>query len=59
MKTRIYVGNLAYAATAMDIRQIFGPFGEVATVHLYTQRKGRFAFVQMINEADGIVRSGD
>jgi RNA recognition motif-containing protein len=53
MKTRIYAGNLAYTATAMDIRRLFEPFGEVFSVHLYSQNKGRFSFVQMTNEANG------
>ena len=54
MKTRIYAGNLAYAATANDIRGIFEPFGEVAAAHVFTAGKSRFAFVLMANEADAV-----
>ena len=53
MKTRIYVGNLAYTATATDIRKLFSPFGEVAAAHVFTAGKRRFGFVLMTNEADG------
>jgi RNA recognition motif-containing protein len=36
MKIRIYVGNLAYSATASDIRRMFEAFGEVAAAHVFT-----------------------
>ena len=52
MKTRIYIGNLAYAATAKHIRRLFELFGEVAAAHVFTAGKKRFAFVLMTNEAD-------
>ena len=54
MKTRIYVGNLAYTATATDIRKLFSSFGEVAAAHVFTAAgKKRFGFALMTNEADG------
>jgi hypothetical protein len=49
MKTRIYVGNLAYTATAIDIRSIFEPFGEVAAAHVFTAGKSRVWLV-LINK---------
>jgi RNA recognition motif-containing protein len=50
----IFVGNLAYAATDHDLRQLFEPYGVVDRVNLITDRDtGRakgFGFVEM---ADG------
>jgi RNA recognition motif-containing protein len=52
----IYVGNLAYSVTADELRAAFSAYGEVANVHLITdkftgQSKG-FAFVEMTRNAD-------
>lgn len=52
----IYIGNLAYSVTEDDLRQAFSRFGEVANVHLITdkfsgQSKG-FGFVEMPNDSD-------
>jgi cold-inducible RNA-binding protein len=48
---RIYVGNLSYSVTREQLSQLFSPFGEVADVHMVTDRDtGRskgFAFVEM------------
>ena len=48
---QIFVGNLAYSATADEVRQLFEPYGEVARVQLLTDREtGRprgFGFVEM------------
>jgi RNA recognition motif-containing protein len=48
---RIYVGNLSYSITREQLVQLFSPFGEVADVHVVTDRQtGRakgFAFVEM------------
>ena len=48
---RIYVGNLPYSVTGDQLSQLFSPFGEVADVHVITDRQtGRpkgFAFVEM------------
>ena len=38
---RIYVGNLPFSATEDEIKELFGQFGEVAEVHLITDRDGR------------------
>lgn len=53
----IYIGNLAYSVTEDDLRQAFSHYGEVANVHLITdkfsgQSKG-FGFVEMPNDSDG------
>jgi cold-inducible RNA-binding protein len=48
---RIYVGNLPYSVTRDQLAELFSPFGEVADVHVVTDRQtGRpkgFAFVEM------------
>jgi cold-inducible RNA-binding protein len=48
---RIYVGNLPYSVTREQLSQLFSPFGEVADVHVVSDRQtGRpkgFAFVEM------------
>jgi RNA recognition motif-containing protein len=45
------VGNLAFTATEQDLRQLFEPYGTVATVRIMTDREtGRsrgFGFVDM------------
>lgn len=50
----IYVGNLSFKATEDDLRDAFGRFGEVSSVHIITDREtGRsrgFAFVEMPND---------
>lgn len=47
---RLYVGNLYYALTAEDLRQVFEPFGELSYVDLpmepQTNRSRGYAFVQ-------------
>ena len=53
IKTRIFVGDIAYTAAATDIRNLFSPFGEVAAAHVFTAAgTKRFAFVLMTNESD-------
>lgn len=48
---RIYMGNLPFSATEDDIRELFGTYGQVESVHLVTDREtGRprgFGFVEM------------
>jgi RNA recognition motif-containing protein len=47
----IFVGNLAFSATAEDLRQLFEPYGEVEKIQVVTDREtGRsrgFGFVEM------------
>ena len=51
MNTKLYVGNLATTVTEKDVQGLFSPHGNVAEVHLTTEREsGRacgFAFVTM------------
>ena len=52
---RIYVGNLPYTTTTEELKAMFEPFGEVADVHLPTDREtGKprgFAFVEIADDA--------
>jgi len=56
METKLYVGNLAFAATEEDLRSHFSQVGAVKTVTVIKDREtGRskgFAFVEMEVEAD-------
>jgi RNA recognition motif-containing protein len=51
---KIYVGNCPYDVSEEKLRDLFGTYGEVDTVHIITARDTarprRFAFVEM---ADG------
>lgn len=48
---KLYVGNISFETTESDLRSLFEPFGEVADIHVVTDRAtGRargFAFVEM------------
>ncbi len=52
----IYVGNLPYSMTDVDLQEIFGEFGTVAKANVISDREsGRskgFGFVEMENDAD-------
>ncbi|MFN3190930.1 MAG: RNA recognition motif domain-containing protein [Aureliella sp.] len=51
----IYVGNLSFNATAADLEQAFGEYGEVTSVNIIqdrdTGRSRGFAFVEMSDAA--------
>jgi RNA recognition motif-containing protein len=51
MGTRVFVGNLPFSATEDQLRQLFAPHGEVASVSIvkdkFTDRSRGFAFVEM------------
>ena len=55
MNTKMYVGNLPFSATDVDVRELFSQHGEVTDVHLPMDREsGRprgFAFVTMDSPA--------
>ncbi len=56
MGKKIYVGNLSYSTYEADLGQLFGAFGEVASVKIITDRdtgksKG-FGFVEMASESE-------
>ena len=48
--TKLYVGNLNYAVTSEQLKQLFSQHGEVAQVTII-EGKG-FGFVEMSNPAD-------
>src|SRR3982751_5852541 len=54
MGTRLYVGNLAYSVTELDLRDLFGGLGTVTDAQIVTDREaGRprgFGFVEMSTE---------
>ena len=56
MGKRLYVGNLSYNATELDLRDAFAKFGTVAEAKLVTDRDtGRprgFGFVEMSTDAE-------
>jgi len=51
MNTKMYVGNLPFSATELDVRELFSQHGDVTDIHLPMDREsGRprgFAFVTM------------
>jgi RNA recognition motif-containing protein len=53
----IYVGNLSYQATEDELKELFGRYGEVASVNIvkdkFTGRSRGFAFVEMSSKGDG------
>jgi RNA recognition motif-containing protein len=54
MGTRLYVGNLPYSVTELDLRDLFGGLGTVTDAKIITDREtGRprgFGFVEMSSE---------
>lgn len=50
----LFVGNMSFQTTAADLRALFEPFGQLARVHVATDREtGRargFGFVEMTND---------
>lgn len=53
----IYVGNLSFEASEDDVRGLFAPFGQVASVSLikdkFTGQSRGFGFVEMPNLGEG------
>lgn len=50
MPKKLYVGNLNYAVTNEELKELFSAHGEVASVNVI-EGKG-FGFVEMANDAD-------
>jgi len=52
----IYVGNLAREVTEEDLRQAFGPFGQVASANVikdkFTGQSRGFGFVEMASKEE-------
>ncbi|MDR7423219.1 MAG: RNA-binding protein [Armatimonadota bacterium] len=59
MGKRLYVGNLSFKSTEVDLRDLFGQHGNVADARVMTDREtGRprgFAFVEMSTEDEARV----
>jgi RNA recognition motif-containing protein len=53
----IYVGNLSFKASEVEVRQAFAAFGQVSSVAIIkdqaTGKSRGFAFVEMPNNAEG------
>ena len=58
MGNRLYVGNLSYATTELELRELFGQVGPVADAKVVMDREtGRprgFAFVEMSSSEDAL-----
>ena len=56
MGRRLYVGNLSYDTTELELRELFGKFGTVADTKVVMDREtGRprgFAFVEMSSDQE-------
>lgn len=54
---RIYVGNMPFSMDELQLRTLFEPYGQVASVDIITDREtGRprgFGFVEMLHENEG------
>jgi len=52
----IYVGNLPYSVSEDDLKNVFGEFGDVASVSIitdkYSGRSKGFGFVEMPNDGE-------
>ena len=52
----LFVGNMSFQTTEIDLRALFEPFGQITRVHIAMDREtGRsrgFAFVEMPNDAE-------
>src|SRR5262245_28159091 len=52
----IYVGNLVWECTSDDLREMFAPFGQVASAQIIidreTNRSRGFGFVEMANDEE-------
>ena len=51
MSTSIYVGNLTFSVNSEELRSLFGPYGEISSVKVITDRdtgqSRGFGFVEM------------
>lgn len=58
MAKNIYVGNLAWAATEDDLKELFGQYGQVKRAQIIqdrdTGRSRGFGFVEMENDAEAL-----
>ena len=61
MTKRLYVGNLAFAATSDDLRELFGQYGSVTSADVIKDREtGRsrgFGFVEMAEGGEAAIEA--
>ena len=61
MTKRLYVGNLAFAATADDLQELFGQYGSVTAADVIKDREtGRsrgFGFVEMADGGEAAIEA--
>lgn len=54
---KMYVGNLIYNMTEMELKNLFSPFGEVLSSHIitdqYTRQSKNMGYVEMAVREDG------
>jgi len=54
---KMYVGNLIYSMTEMELRDLFSPFGEVLSSHIitdqYTRQSKNMGYVVMADRDEG------
>jgi RNA recognition motif-containing protein len=58
----LYVGNLPHSATELEIKEHFNPVGQVHSVRIMTDRKGRsrcFGFIQIENPEAAVTALND
>ena len=52
MSKNLYVGNLNYSVTEIQLGELFSKYGDVASVNILDQRG--FGFVEMVKEEDAL-----
>jgi RNA recognition motif-containing protein len=53
MEAKLYVGNMSYATTEDELRELFSQAGAVSSVALIKDRSsGQFAFIEMESQAE-------
>lgn len=61
MSKRLYVGNLAFAVSSDDLRELFGQYGSVASAEVISDREtGRsrgFGFVELSDGGDAAIEA--
>jgi len=59
----IFVGNMSFQTTEVDLRALFEPFGQVTRIHIVNDREtGQprgFAFVEMANDEEAAKAMSD
>jgi RNA recognition motif-containing protein len=53
---KLYVGNIPYNATEVDLKELFSEYGEIESLKImkdqFTDRSKGFGFIEMVNEED-------